>query len=148
MNKDIVLGFLIGVILTVVVIGVGGFFLYEKVSPMFGLPGGGQPAGNGDFQNGSPTANYGSPPSQQQQGSQSNGTLFGCPELELVGATAVKSNVPFIVQNTDSKPHTIQISETQYDFAAGEEKTITVSGWGDYIVPCDGSNYGSLNVGQ
>lgn len=209
------LGILIGFILTVVLAGVGGFFIYQRVAPMLGLPGTNQSAGTsgkdsgagsfsqfygslpqvqkdcivqaigqkkvdgllkndpsmmqqmtqtdfgkvsecapsganpstGGSQNGSSSTN-GLLPSQQQQGSQSNGTPFGCPELKLVGATIVKSNVPFTVQNTDSKPHTIYISEAKYDFVAGEKKSITVSGFGNYTVPCDGSNYGSLNVGQ
>ena len=146
MNKDIILGVLIGFIFTIILIGVGGFFLFPKLAPMFGLPGASQPAGNSNPQNGQ-SANYGSPPSQQQ-GPQSNGTLFGCPELKLIGAETVKSGVPFTIQNIDSKPHTIYISETKYDLATGEKKAITVSGWGDYTVPCDGSKYGKLTVGQ
>ncbi len=146
MNKDIILGVLIGVILTVILVGIGGFFLYPKLSQMLGLPGTGRPA-SGSI-NG-PSGNYGQPPSEQQQQSQGNGTMFGCPELKLIGATAVKSNVPFTVQNTDSKPHTITISITEYNFAAGEEKTITINGEGVYHPGCDGyANVGELNVGQ
>ena len=129
MNKDIMLGIFIGFILTVILagIGIGGFLLHQKVAgPMFGLPGANQP---------------------QPQG---NGTLFGCPELKLVGTETVKNGVPFTIQNTDSKPHKISISGTEYSFAAGEEKTITISsGWGKYQVPCDGYvNVGQLNVGK
>lgn len=150
MNKDVLLGVLIGFILTIILLGVGGFFLLPKLAPMFGLQGIIQQAGNPSA--GQNNGNYAPPSAQQQgsqkQGSQSNGTLFGCPQLQLVGATAVKDSVPFVLQNTDSKSHSMYISQTKYDFAAGEKKTITITGWGDYTVPCDGSNYGSLHVGQ
>ncbi len=129
------LGALIGFIFTVILVGVGGFFLYQRVTvgSMFGPAGVSQP---------------GSSPSQQQQGSQSNSTLFGCPELKLVGAETVKSGVPFTIQNTDSKPHKINISITEYSFTAGEKKTITIpSGQtGAYHPMCDGINVGELNV--
>lgn len=121
------LGIFIGFILAVILAGAGGFLLYQKVAgPMFGLPGANQPQ------------------------SQDNGTLFGCPELKLVGTETVKNSVPFTIQNTDSKPHKISVSGTEYSFAAGEEKTITISsGWGKYQVPCDGYvNVGQLNVGK
>ncbi len=150
MNKDIMLGVLIGVILTIILLGISGFFLLPKLVPMFGLQGISQQANNPSA--GQNNGNYQPPSAQQQgsqkQGSQSNGTLFGCPELKLVGTQTLRSGVPFTVQNTDSSPHKINISIMEYDFAAGEKKTITVSGWGDYTVPCDGSNYGTLRVGQ
>lgn len=138
------LGVLIGVILTVILIGVGGFLVLPKLAPMFGLPGTGQPVGGSP--NG-PSGNNG-PPSSQQQGSQSNGTLFGCPELKLVGAETVKAGIPFTLQNVDSKPHKINISITEYNFTAGEKKTITIpSGQtGAYHPVCDGANVGELNV--
>ncbi len=130
MNKDIILGIFIGFLLTVILLavvlaGIGGFLLYQKVSgPNIGLPATNQ--------------------------SQGNGTLFGCPELKLAGTETVKNGVPFTIQNTDSKPHKISISGTEYSLAAGEEKTITISsGWGKYQVPCDGYvNVGQLNVGK
>ncbi len=132
MNKDIMLGVLIGFILTVILIGVGGFFVLPKIIPMFGFPGAGQPG----------------LPASQQQGSLSNSTLFGCPELKLVGAETVKSGVPFTLQNTDSKPHKLNISITEYSFTAGEKKTITIpSGQtGVYHPMCDGTNVGELNI--
>ncbi|HUY69852.1 MAG TPA: hypothetical protein VMU70_02465 [Candidatus Tyrphobacter sp.] len=142
MNKDITLGILVGFILATVLIGVGGFFLLPKLIPIFGLSGTGQPAGGS--MNG-PSKNHGQP-SSQQQGSQSNGTLFGCPELKLAGTQIIKAGVPFTVKNTDSKPHKIYISTAEYSFAAGETKTITISGQGAYTIPCDGSNFGNLNV--
>lgn len=142
MNKDIMLGILIGIILIIILIGAGGFFLYPKLAPIFGFPATGKPAG-GTMN--APSDNYGQPTSQQQ-GSQSNGTLFGCPELKLIGTQTIKSDVPFTIQNTDSKPHRINISIAEYSFAAGEKKTITVSGRGPYAIPCDGLNFGNLNV--
>lgn len=127
MNKDIILGIVIGFILAIILVGIGSFFLYQKVAgPNIGLPGANQPQ------------------------SQGNGTLFGCPELKLVGTETVKNGVPFTIQITDSKPHKISVSGTEYSFAAGEEKTITISsGRGNYQIPCDGaySNMGQLNVG-
>ncbi len=128
------LGILIGFILTVILIGISAFFLYPTVSQIFGLPGASQPIGNGNF-------------SQQPQ---NNGTLFGCPELKLVGTETVKSGVPFTIQNTDSKPHKITISGTEYSFVAGEKKQATINGKGIYHPGCDGSfaNPGELNVGE
>ncbi len=143
------LGILIGFILTLILVGVGGFFLYQKLSPAFGLPGANQPAGNSNPINGANQGgNYGSPSPSQQQGSQSNGTLFGCSELKLVGTQTLKSGVPFTVQNTDSKPHKITISITEYDFAAGESEAITVNGGGIYQPVCDGAKFGELNIAE
>ncbi|HBC44839.1 TPA: hypothetical protein DCZ81_01605 [Candidatus Collierbacteria bacterium] len=46
MNKDIMLGILIGFILTVIFVGVGGFLVYQKLNnPTFGLSGAGRPVG-------------------------------------------------------------------------------------------------------
>lgn len=134
------LGILIGFILTAILAGVGGFFVYQKFTTS--SPGVSQSAGGSI--NG-PSGNYGQPLSQQK-GSQSNGTLFGCPELKLIGTEMIKSDVPFTIQNTDSKPHKINISIAEYSFTAGETKTITISGRGAYTIPCDGLNFGSLNV--
>lgn len=128
MNKDILLGILIGFILTVILAGVGGFVLYTKIS--------------------SSSGNDGSP-SSQQQAPQGNGTLFGCAALKLVGTETVKAGVPFTIQNSDAQPHTVFISGTQYDFAAEEKKSITIGGWGVYHPQCDGhvpANSGELNV--
>jgi hypothetical protein len=47
MNKDIMLGILIGFILTVILFGVGSFFLYPKLGQLFG---GSQPTGS-DYSN-------------------------------------------------------------------------------------------------
>lgn len=82
----------------------------------------------------------------QQQQPQTGSAIFGCPELQLVGAQAVKSNVPFVLQNTDSKPHTVAISLDAYSFSVGEKKTITIKGSGSYQPFCDGSKLGQLTV--
>ncbi len=102
------------------------------------------------------SGNYASPtiqPSQQesagnrqQQQSQGISAIFGCPELQLVGAQTVKSNVPFTLQNTDSKQHTVAISLDTYSFSAGEKKSITIKGTGNYQPFCDGSKPGQLIV--
>lgn len=132
MNKDIMLGILIGVILTFLLVVIGGFFFVPRLTMMFGFPGANQPVGG--F-------------SQQQPQSQGNGTLFGCQELKLVGAATVKSDVPFMIQNSDSKMHKVSISGTEYALAPGEKKTITISGWGAYHPLCDDSPPGGeLNV--
>lgn len=83
---------------------------------------------------------------QKQQQPQSNSAIFGCPELQLVGAQTVKSNVPFTLQNTDSKQHTVAISLDTYSFSAGEKKSITIKGTGNYQPFCDGSKPGQLIV--
>lgn len=98
------------------------------------------------------------PPSQQpsqpasgnneQQQLQTGNAIFGCPELQMVGTQTVKSGVPFVLQNTDSKPHEVRISIDTYSFSAGEKKTITIKGAGNYQPYCDNSKVGQLNVGQ
>ncbi len=153
MNKDVLLGVFIGFFVAIILVGVGGVLAFQRLAPTLGFTGSSQPAGgpaNG------PSGNYASSPPQggnyalspPQEGPQSNGTLFGCPELRLVGADTTRSGIPFTIQNTDSRPHTIRISLNEYGFAAGEKKTITVSGRGQYTVPCDGSSYGKLDVAQ
>lgn len=136
-------------ITSIIVVGVlvlGGMFFY------FYRPGAGQPAGSpmagpGNYE-GAPSVQppQGFQGNGQPQQLQSNGTLFGCAELKLVGTGTVKDGIPFMLQNTDSKPHKISISIAEYSFAAGEKKTITIHGSGGYHPACDGSNVGELNV--
>lgn len=92
------------------------------------------------------SGNYQLPTTQQQP--QTGSAMFGCPELQLVGIQTVKSGVPFILQNTDAKPHKIRISLDVYSFSAGEKKTITIKGTGNYQPYCDDSRAGQLTVGE
>ncbi len=103
------------------------------------------------------TGNYSLPTSQQSpqqstsgnsQQPQAGSAIFGCPELQLIGIQTIKSGIPFILQNTDSKPHKVRISLDTYSFLVGEKKTITIKGTGNYQPYCDDSKVGQLTVGE
>lgn len=85
--------------------------------------------------------------------SSANSANLGCPELKA-SVQQPKSGVPFTIQNTDSKPHTLHISTTSYQFAAGQTLTITINGTGNYQPACDvekgaiGTKIGSLTIIQ